>query len=131
MLDGGISRYFPYWESSAEYDATISFRLPFEPEDSQYGKYRVTTFIDVCPIGLLVCCSSHRAEKKVCRGTLDHGLLPSGDPEGILCLTTGNPVAGGLPCALLLSLVCSVFYCSHVRMILLCPQRSRCPPTRP
>ena len=24
-----------------DYDATISFGLPFEPEDSQYGKYRV------------------------------------------------------------------------------------------
>ena len=25
-----------------EYHATISFGLPFEPEDSQYGKSRVT-----------------------------------------------------------------------------------------
>ena len=25
-----------------DYDATISFGLPFEPEDSQYGKYRIT-----------------------------------------------------------------------------------------
>ena len=24
-----------------EYDATISFGLPYEPEDSQYGKYRL------------------------------------------------------------------------------------------
>ena len=24
-----------------DYDATISFGLPFEPEDFQYGKYRV------------------------------------------------------------------------------------------
>ena len=24
-----------------DYDATISFGLPFEPEDSQYGKYRM------------------------------------------------------------------------------------------
>ena len=24
-----------------DYDATISFGLPFEPEDSQYGEYRV------------------------------------------------------------------------------------------
>ena len=24
-----------------EYDATISFGLPFEPEDSQYGEYRL------------------------------------------------------------------------------------------
>ena len=24
-----------------DYDATISFGLPFEPEDSQYGKYRI------------------------------------------------------------------------------------------
>ena len=24
-----------------DYDATISFGLPFEPEDSQYGKYRL------------------------------------------------------------------------------------------
>ena len=23
-----------------DYDATLSFGLPFEPEDSQYGKYR-------------------------------------------------------------------------------------------
>ena len=25
-----------------DYDATISFGLPIEPEDSQYGKYRLT-----------------------------------------------------------------------------------------
>ena len=25
------------------YDATISFGLPFEPEDSQYGKSRINT----------------------------------------------------------------------------------------
>ena len=24
-----------------DYDATISFGLPFEPEDSQYGEYRM------------------------------------------------------------------------------------------
>ena len=24
-----------------DYDATISFGLPFEPEDSQYGEYRL------------------------------------------------------------------------------------------
>ena len=24
-----------------DYDATISFGLPIEPEDSQYGKYRI------------------------------------------------------------------------------------------
>ena len=24
-----------------DYDATISFGLPFEPEDSQYGEYRI------------------------------------------------------------------------------------------
>ena len=27
-----------------DYDATISFGLPIEPEDSQYGKYRITSF---------------------------------------------------------------------------------------
>ena len=26
-----------------DYDATISFGLPFEPEDSRYGKYRVNS----------------------------------------------------------------------------------------
>ena len=26
-----------------DYDATVSFGLPFEPEDSQYGKYRTKT----------------------------------------------------------------------------------------
>ena len=37
----------PYWIdrrltglAGPEYHATISFGLPFEPEDSQYGKYR-------------------------------------------------------------------------------------------
>ena len=24
-----------------DYDATVSFGLPFEPEDSQYGEYRL------------------------------------------------------------------------------------------
>ena len=38
----------PYWIdrrltglAGPDYDATISFGLPFEPEDSQYGKYRI------------------------------------------------------------------------------------------
>ena len=38
----------PYWIdrrltglAEPDYDATISFGLPFEPEDSQYGKYRI------------------------------------------------------------------------------------------
>ena len=38
----------PYWIDRSltglagpDYDATISFGLPFEPEDSQYGEYRV------------------------------------------------------------------------------------------
>ena len=38
----------PYWIdrrltglAEPDYDATISFGLPIEPEDSQYGKYRV------------------------------------------------------------------------------------------
>ena len=37
----------PYWIdwrltglAEPDYDATISFGLPIEPEDSQYGKYR-------------------------------------------------------------------------------------------
>ena len=29
------------WPCRPDYDATISFGLPFEPEDSQYGKYRL------------------------------------------------------------------------------------------
>ena len=40
----------PYWIdrrltglAGPDYDATISFGLPFEPEDSQYGKYRLIT----------------------------------------------------------------------------------------
>ena len=38
----------PYWIDRSltglagpDYDATISFGLPFEPEDSQYGEYRI------------------------------------------------------------------------------------------
>ena len=38
----------PYWIdrrltglAEPDYDATISFGLPIEPEDSQYGKYRL------------------------------------------------------------------------------------------
>ena len=38
----------PYWINRSltglagpDYDATISFGLPFEPEDSQYGKSRL------------------------------------------------------------------------------------------
>ena len=27
-----------------DYDATISFALPFESEDSQYGKYRIVEY---------------------------------------------------------------------------------------
>ena len=41
----------PYWIdrrlnglAGPEYDATISFGLPFEPEDSQYGEYRFLGF---------------------------------------------------------------------------------------
>ena len=42
-----------------DYDATISFGLPIEPEDSQYGKYRGIS-IDVV-IGLLrICAQSSR-----------------------------------------------------------------------
>ena len=39
----------PYWIDRSlpglagpDYDATISFGLPFEPEDSQYGKCRLS-----------------------------------------------------------------------------------------
>ena len=32
--------------AGSEYDATISFGLPFEPEDSQYGKSRTTTLLN-------------------------------------------------------------------------------------
>ena len=39
----------PYWIdrrltglAGPDYDATISFGLPFEPEDCPYGEYRVT-----------------------------------------------------------------------------------------
>ena len=33
-----------------DYDATISFGLPYEPEDSQYGEYRLCTHLhfDAC-----------------------------------------------------------------------------------
>ena len=41
----------PYWIdrrltglAGPDDDATISFGLPFEPEDSQYGEYRVAWF---------------------------------------------------------------------------------------
>ncbi len=44
----------PYWIdrrltglAGPDYDATISFGLPFEPEDSQYGKYRVGSYRSV------------------------------------------------------------------------------------
>ena len=40
-----------------EYDATISFGLPIEPEDSQYGKCRVTTTVTVGTV-LQVCQAS-------------------------------------------------------------------------
>ena len=40
----------PYWTArrltglaGPDYDATISFGLPIEPEDSQYGKYRINS----------------------------------------------------------------------------------------
>ena len=40
----------PYWIDRSltglagpDYDATISFGLPIEPEDSQYGEYRIYT----------------------------------------------------------------------------------------
>ena len=48
----------PYWIdrrltglAGPDYDATISFGLPFESEDSQYGKYR---FVFIVVIFLLV-----------------------------------------------------------------------------
>ena len=41
----------PYWIdrrlpglAGPEYHAIISFGLPIEPEDSQYGEYRITTY---------------------------------------------------------------------------------------
>ena len=33
-----------------DYDATISFGLPIEPEDSQYGEYRINGQFAVCRI---------------------------------------------------------------------------------
>ena len=43
----------PYWIdrrltglAEPDYDATISFGLPIEPEDSQYGKYRIRGLSD-------------------------------------------------------------------------------------
>ena len=33
------------WPCRPDYAATISFGLPFEPEDSQYGKYRLELVI--------------------------------------------------------------------------------------
>ena len=45
----------PYWIdrrltglAGPEYDATISFGLPFEPEDSQYGESRLIDLSSVC-----------------------------------------------------------------------------------
>ena len=42
----------PYWIdrrltglAGPDYDAIISFGLPFEPEDSQYGEYRLTSLL--------------------------------------------------------------------------------------
>ena len=32
-----------------DYGATISFGLPIEPEDSQYGKYRVNILLGISP----------------------------------------------------------------------------------
>ena len=44
----------PYWIdwrltglAEPDYGATISFGLPIEPEDSQYGKYRVSRLGDI------------------------------------------------------------------------------------
>ena len=41
----------PYWIDrrltglvGPDYDAAISFGLPYEPEDSQYGESRITSF---------------------------------------------------------------------------------------
>ena len=49
----------PYWIdrrltglAGPDYDATISFGLPFEPEDSQYGKYRVIGLGSNCAVEL-------------------------------------------------------------------------------
>ena len=48
----------PYWRdrrlnglAGPEYHAIISFGLPIEPEDSQYGKYRFVPYkrVHVCP----------------------------------------------------------------------------------
>ena len=53
----------PYWIDRSlsglagpDYDATISFGLPYEPEDSQYGEYRSTIRISINadpPAGLI------------------------------------------------------------------------------
>ena len=49
----------PYWIdrrvnrlAGPDYDATISFGLPIEPEDSQYGEYRV---IFLCIVMIMKC----------------------------------------------------------------------------
>ena len=52
----------PYWIDRSltglagpDYDATISFGLPFEPEDSQYGEYQIISHIShINPAGLAV-----------------------------------------------------------------------------
>ena len=50
----------PYWIDRSltglagpDYGATISFGLPIEPEDSQYGKYRNTCLIESCGVSEL------------------------------------------------------------------------------
>ena len=51
----------PYWIdwrltglAEPDYGATISFGLPIEPEDSQYGKYRVIPFVQTQVLGFLL-----------------------------------------------------------------------------
>ena len=50
------------WPCRPDYDATISFGLPFEPEDSQYGKSRFTlNLVARDGIMFLSCMSDNRS----------------------------------------------------------------------
>ena len=59
----------PYWIDrrltgleGPDYGTTISFRLAFEPEDSQYGKCRLPYVV-----GALSCSAMNREEGNSCR----------------------------------------------------------------
>ena len=89
----------PYWIdrrlnglAGPEYDATISFGLPFEPEDSQYGEYRIRWLwylLVVLALGIPTGSCLPADEPNEIRDTLEERGLSE---EEVALMVNGHPV---------------------------------------